>query len=166
MRRIWRVIFRIKAECPCATRRAEREHSFFPPVPTRRPIVLMPHFSSVYSLGFISLIFSLSRPVWLLLYDIENLCKCLILRHVFQTAVRTWKASLGRRQLIYMLGSGHYSHKSWWKSKKSHFFCPLLTAGFLADKIVLSPRAPAWHRMRKLGSWEVKWFLERMERSS
>lgn len=39
-----------------------KESCLFLSAPTRRPTILMLHFSTVYSLGFISLMFSLSSP--------------------------------------------------------------------------------------------------------
>lgn len=46
-------------------------------IPTRSPIALMAHFSTLHSLMLISLMFLLSSPEWLLLYDTDNLCNVL-----------------------------------------------------------------------------------------
>lgn len=111
--------------------------------PVGRHIILMPHFSSISSLGFIPLMFSLSCPVWLLLYDIDNLCKCLISRHVFQAASRTWEASACFCQLIWEAGAGNYAAQSRSGTAAIHsckriaHFSSILNPGFLPDRILL-----------------------------
>lgn len=51
-------------------------------IPTRNPIALMAHFSTIHSLMLISLMFLLSSPEWLLLYDTDNLCNVLFHVHL------------------------------------------------------------------------------------
>lgn len=81
MRRIRRVVLGLK-QSVLELLPQLKESGLFVSVPVRHPIVLMPHFSCVYSHGFIPLICSLSRPLWLLSADIENLCRSLISRHL------------------------------------------------------------------------------------
>lgn len=71
-----------------------KESCLFLSTHRRRPTTLMLHFSAVYSLGFISLMFSLSSPEWLLLYDIDNLCNVLFHVKLFREPGRPLSVSV------------------------------------------------------------------------
>lgn len=173
MRRIWSSGFKIKGECPCVTLELT-ESCLFLSTHMRRPAILMLHFSTVYRLGFISLMFSLSSPEWLLLYDIDNLCN--VLFHVKPY----WKP--GRPlSLLVSINLPEHSSPNWITGitlkRPKPFNCvekhySIFLHDWMLDfepyralfllKVFICLWAPATPWMRKITPSKLRWILARM----